>query len=206
MRPAKPLTNRGGLNTLAALAFFCLASGCLGQGTITIGFEGPPAQPPGTISYNYTYSESGMLLTEPGHPSSVLLVGSGVAGVPDDGTTYLGTPVNTALVVTSLSGAQFSLASLDVAGFNGLLTPPTLQVVGFRQDGTSVTNDFTNIGASFQTIHFDSGFVGLNTVDLTGGFGFDNLSIGVPEPSGGGLILLGTLCGLGRAWMRGRRT
>ena len=184
-----------------ALAVFCLVGHCLGQGTVTITFEGPPAQPPGTYSVISRYSGSGMLFTAP----YMLLEGSGLAGGPDNGTTYLATLLNTTLPVNSLSGAPFSMTSFDVAGFYGLLTPPTLQVVGFRQDGTTVTNSFTSIGTSFQTVHLDSGFVGLNTVDLTGGFAFDNMVVGIPEPSASGLILLGTLYGLGRAWMRGRQ-
>ena len=75
-------------------------------------------------------------------------------------------------------------------------------MVGFRQDGTTVTNNFTGIGTSFQTVHLDSGFVGLNTVDLTGGFAFDNMVVGIPEPSAGGLILLGTLTTLGWSCVR----
>ena len=186
------------------LALFCLVGHCLGQGTVTIGFEGPPPQPLATYSIISEYSESGMLFFVPA-PDSLLLVGSGLAGDPDDGTTYLGTSLNTTLAVSSLSGVPFSLNSFDVAEFAGLFTPPTLQVVGFLQNGTTVTNDFTGIGTSFQTVHLDSGFADLNTVDLTGGFAFDNMVVVIPEPSVGGLILLGGLCGLGYARARRRR-
>jgi hypothetical protein len=185
---------------VSALALLCLLGHCQGQGTMTITFEGPPAQPPGTVSYNMQYSESGMWFTCPGHPFSVLLVGSGLAGDPDNGTTYLGTLLNTTIVVSSLSGVQFGFTSFDVAQFQGLLTPPKFQVLGFRGDGTRVTNDFTNLSNNFQTVQLGSEFAGLNTVHLTGGFAFDNVVIsGVPEPSAGALALLGAACAF---WFR----
>ena len=200
-----PVTPWGGsLVAPAAFALFCLVGHCLGQGTVTIGFEGPPPQPPGTYSIISQYSESGMLFTAPHTMSGLLLVGSGVPGDPDDGTAYLGTLVNTTLEVNSLSGVPFSITSFDVAGFAGLFTPPTLQVVGFLQNGTTVTNDFTGIGTSFQTVHLDSGFADLNTVDLTGGFAFDNVVVTIPEPSTAALMLTAALGAAGYA--RARRS
>ncbi len=113
--------------------------------------------------------------------------------------------MNTTAAINSLSGAHFSLTSFDVAGFYGLLTPPTLQVVGFRPDGTTVTNSFTPAN-SFQTFHFDSGFVGLNSVRMNGGFAFDNLVVGIPEPMVARLVLLAALCVLGRLRTKNRRS
>ena len=203
--PALPTIFRGGRFILSqAAVLFCLLGQCLGQGTVTITFDNPP-QPPGTWSAVNQYSESGLLLTVPRGMYSLLLIGSGLAGDPDNGTTYLGTLVNTTVEVSSLSGVPFGMISFDVAQFNGLQTPWTLEAVGYRADGTTVTNDFTNAGSSFQTFHFGSGFVGLNTVDLTGGFALDNVVVAVPEPSAGGLILLGTLSTLGRSWIRRNR-
>jgi hypothetical protein len=130
---------------------------------------------------------------------SLMLIGTGVAGYPNDGTTYLGTLVNTTVDVSSLSGVPFGLTSFDVAGFQPPYTPPALQVVGFRGDGTTVTNSFSSISSSFQTLQLGSGFADLSTVHLTGGFAFDNMVVVIPEPSAGALVLLGTLCGLGYA-------
>ncbi len=143
-----------------------------------------------------------MLFTVPAGIYSLLLVGSGLAGQPDDGTAYLGTLLNTTVAVNSLSGTPFNFISFDVAQFQGLLTPHILQAVGLRQDGTAVTNAFTGVGGSFQTLQLGSGFVNLNTVRLTGGFAFDNLVVGIPEPSTGTLALFGTLCLLGQRGMR----
>jgi hypothetical protein len=200
-RTSRGIGWRSSFLAFAALSLCSLSANSLGQGTITITFEGPPPQPPGTYSYLSTYAESGMVFVD--GPDSLVLVGSGVAGVPDDGTTYLGTAVNTTATVSSLSGVRFGLSSFDVGKFYGLLTPPTLQVVGFRPDGTTITNNFTPSGPNFKTFHFDSQFVGLSSVSMNGGFALDNLVVGIPEPSAGGLILLGTLCGLG--WSRVRR-
>ncbi len=80
-----------------------------------------------------------------------------------------------------------------------------LRVVGFQRDGTTVTNDFTNVGDSFQTVQLGSGFVNLNTVRLTGGFAFDNVVVGIPEPSAGALILLAPAVASGYARLRRRR-
>lgn len=187
-----------------SLALVCLTSDCLGQGTLTITFDNPP-QPAGTWSAVNQYSESGMQFTAPGTMYGLVLVGSGLAGGPDDGTTHLGTLLNSTVAVNSLSGVPFSLTSFDVANDAGLLTPPTLQVLGFRQDGTTVTNNFTSVGTIFQTVHLDSGFVGLNTVHMTGGFAFDNMVVGIPEPSVDGLIVFGTLTALGWSRIRGNR-
>ncbi len=99
----------------AAFALFCLVAHCLGQGTVTITFDSPQPQPPGTWSAVMQYSEAGMRLTAPGTQYALLLIGSGLAGNPDDGTTHLGTLLNTTIVVSSLSGVPFGLTSLDVA-------------------------------------------------------------------------------------------
>jgi hypothetical protein len=144
-----------------------------------------------------------MQFTAPGTMDGLVLVGSGMTTGPNDGTTYLETLVNTTVVLNSLSAVPFGLIAFDVAGFQPPYTPPTLQVVGLLQNGTTVTNDFSGIGTSFQTVHLGSGFVNLNTVDLTGGFAFDNIVVGIPEPSTGVLLALGTLLGVG--YVRARR-
>jgi hypothetical protein len=100
-----------------ALALLCLLARCLGQGTVIVTFEGPAypgapqPQPAGTYSYMEQYSELGVLFTVPHHPSSLMLVGSGLAGVPDDGSAYLGTLLNTTVEVNSLSGVSFALGA-----------------------------------------------------------------------------------------------
>jgi hypothetical protein len=113
----------GSLVAPVAFALFCIAGHCLGQGTVTITFDNPP-QPPGTYSYVNQYSESGMQFTAPGTMDDFVLVGSGLAGVPNDGSTYLQTLVNSTVVLSSLSGVPFGLIAFDVAGLQPPYTPP----------------------------------------------------------------------------------
>ena len=93
-----------------------------------------------------------MLFAMPSAQVGLVLIGTGMDAGPSDGTTYMGTLLNNTVVLNSLSGVPFGLTSFDLAGYYGLLTPPTLQAIGFRQDGTTVTNNFTNPGNSFQTL------------------------------------------------------
>jgi len=65
-----------------------------------------------------------------------------------------------------------------------------------------VTNSFSSITGSFQTLQLGSGFVNLNTVDLTGGFAFDNVVVTIPEPSTAALMLTAALCAAGYARAR----
>jgi hypothetical protein len=212
MKAAKPLTNRIGFAASAALAFFCLATVCLGQGTTTVTFEG---QPPGTISGGMAYYlEAGMRFTVL-PDGGLFLVGPGVPGYPQDGTGYLEAPdvfVGGGGLEFSLTpAALFNLVSFDAArcatGSN-----PTLEVVGYENNimgpTLTTTNYFTVTSANFQTFYLSSSFQNVYEVEiLNAPFSLDNVVIsGVPEPSCATLVALAALCGLGRAWKRGRRT
>jgi hypothetical protein len=192
----------------AALAFPCLLAACQAQGTMTFAFEG---QPRGTRSQLGTYTNSGMLFSVIGS-GSLYLSGGGIAGYPDNGTGYLEIPDaflgggGVRLVQTSGASFPFDLVSFDAAVFADL-GPQTLEVVGYRpQDGT-VTNYFSISGQAFQTFHLDSSFVDLYRVDfLTARWSLDNLVFSTaPEPSSGGLLILGLVCALGRRRFRGKR-
>ena len=209
----------------AVLAFFCLGTGtlCHGQGTMTIGFEGPPytggpsPQPPGTYTTIGGYSEAGMTFWNPYGQENLALVGPGLSGYADDGTAYLAITSGARLGYSFSSGAHFTVVSIDAAdayiGFPGT----SLEAIGYKSMGVMVTNIFT-IGSladrrannlpDFQTFYFSSQFQDVYRVDiLTDRWALDNLVIsGVPEPSCGALAVLAALCGLARAWARGRRT
>jgi hypothetical protein len=187
----------------ASLALFCLQGDCLGQGTMTVTFEGPAypggpqPQPPGTYSIMSQYSESGMLFNADA-AYTMLLVGSGLSGNPDNGTAYLEN--DAAMTVSFPSGIPFSLTSIDAAA---LPLGGILHVVGYRRDGTTVANDFLPwAGGNFQTLQFSSGFGDLDHLYVSGGWALDNLVVGIPEPSAGMLMLLWTLATLG--WWRAR--
>jgi len=199
------------------LALFCLVARCSGQGTMTVRFEGPPfpgatyPQPPGTTSPISQYSESGMRFWDPSGPQPLVLSGGGMTWAPENGTAYLRV-ISGGVAFGFNSLALFDLVSLDLAEFStGLPGPVTVHVVGYRvQDQIAGTVDLTTDGvndgtgplADFQTFTFDDRFRNLYRVELsTGGFSLDNVVVGgIPEPSAGGLVLLGALCGLG--WRR----
>ena len=195
------------------LVLVWLAVHCYGQGTMTFTFDG---QPPGTIRGYSLYTESGMNFWNPYGPQSVFLVGTGVSGFPDDGTAHLGVPAGGDLAFTLNSVAYFGLASFDAAGETISSPGATLQLVGYTGQGITVTNYFTvdSLAArrasslpDFQTFHPDSQFQHVYRVDvLTYSWSLDNVVIsGVPEPSTGALVVLGTLSALGWARVRRRR-
>ena len=201
---------------VAVLVLFCQAG--LPQGTLQIGFEGPPyigapyPQAPGTAVTLGSYSESGMLFHNAFGPEGVALVGSGYSQHPDNGSAYLHSSGGWLRFGFS-SGMHFNLAALDLAeSFAGAAT---FQVVGYKDMGVQVTTNITTDGImdgpgglpDFQTVGFDSRFVNLYQIDiLTDGWAIDNVMLrGVPEPTGGTLIVLGALSALGWSLVRRRR-
>jgi len=203
---------------------FALALGeCLGQGTMTIGFEGPifpggvQPQPRGTRTATDVYTESGMRFLDPSGPQGVVLSGGGINWAPENGTAYL-QMISGGVAFSFTSGAHFDLLSFDAAGYSTSLPGPvTLELVGYGSMGLRVTNhiavgSFLDRRASqlpdFETFHPDSQFVNLYRVDvLADGWSLDNVVIGgVPEPSAGGLILLGTVLLFGQRYIRRTRT
>jgi hypothetical protein len=140
---------------------------------------------------------------------NLALLGPGISGYPNDGTAYLAITTGADLRFSLTPLALFNLVSIDAANYADD-PPSTLEVVGYKTHimgpPVLVTNYFTTTFA-FQTFHLDSQFTGLYQVDvLTDRWSLDNLVVsGVPEPSCGALVVLAALCGLGRAWIRGRR-
>jgi hypothetical protein len=196
-------------NVVLCFVLLSLAGDCLGQGTVTIGFQGAA---PGEITMAganpYTDPASGMQfgsLT----PQSLLLDGGGIAGYPDNGTCYLEVGgdmrfgPNTFPPIGSL--VPFTLLSFDAAEL--ISGPQTLTVVGYHPMAGTVTNYFTVSSQTFETFYLGSSFTNVFQVDvLCPAWSLDDVVIsGIPEPSCGALVVLATVCGLGRAWMRGRR-
>ena len=198
------------LGLASALALVGLSGHCLGQGTMTVTFEG---QLRGTEQQIGVYSELGMQfggLT----PQSLWLSGGGIPGYPDNGTGYLENPAgsmrfgfNTFPPTGSLTPVNF--LSFDAAECHSF-PPSTLTVVGYKIQimgpFITVTNVFTVSSQTFQTFHLDSSFTGVFQVDiLNSSFSLDNVVIsGVPEPSACALVLLGAACLVSRSWARSR--
>ncbi len=191
---------------LGAAGFFWAMAQCLGQGTLHITFDGYPFQPPGTGAFVQQYFESGMWfrpLGIVGPGNGFIRNGGGRVNSPENGTAYLQGSLGDSLVFSFLDASVFNLVSVDLAEYSTVVPDAvTVPFVGYRQDGTVVTTNFTTDGiidgtgplADFQTFQFGPEFTGLTRVEIpTYGWSLDNLylSISIPEPAAGGLLLLG---------------
>jgi hypothetical protein len=179
---------------------------CQAQGTITIGFQGPPPGQEWQIG-TYTDPASGVQFG-PLTPQRLYLNGGGISGYPNNGTCYLELPEGSMRFGPNTFPPigfvfPFNLISFDAAEYHNF-PPSTLTVVGYKlQDMApvlTVTNYFTVSSQTFQTFHPDSSFMGVFQVDvLNASFSLDNLEVsGIPEPSTFALAVLATVCGLRR--------
>jgi hypothetical protein len=99
--------------------------------------------------------------------------------------------------------SSFDPVSVDLAEYSVIVRDPeTVHFVGYRQDGTVLTDDITTAGVFngiapvFQTFTFDPGFSGLVRVEIPYSlWSLDNLTLrrSVPEPGTGALVGIGTL-------------
>ena len=79
--------------------------------------------------------------------------------------------------------------------------PVTVHFVGYRQDGTIVTDDITTAGVFngtapvFETFYFDPGFSDLVRVEIPNDSwgSLDNLVLSVPEPGTSTLLTIGAV-------------
>jgi hypothetical protein len=184
-----------------------------GQGTIRhITFDGPPLLQPGSRISVAQYDEASMSFTPLG--PSFTRVGmnpSPSSGAPDDGTAYLAAAFTQSLRFSLTNGSAFDLVSVDLAEYSTAFAQPiTVQFVGYRPDGSTVTADLVTDGvidgtgplADFQTFTFSKDFTGLTRVEIpTWAWSLDNLYVSVPEPGTGLLFLVGA----GLAWAAKRR-
>jgi len=187
-------------------ACVCIAACSYGRGTFPITFDGPPAQPRGTAALVTNYYESGMSFTpiiSTDRNSAFVRQGGGVSFYPDDGTTYLQAGLGSTLMFSFTNGSVFDLVSVYLAEYSTVVPyAVTVPFIGYRSDGSTVTNSFTTDGiidgtgplADFQTFYFDSQFTSLTRVEIpTSGWSLDNLSVSVPEPTIGALLVAGAV-------------
>ena len=123
-----------------------------------------------------------------------------VPGLPDNGTSYLDAALGQSLMFRFSTGSPFSLMSVDLAEYSTVVPDAvTVHFVGYRVDGSIVTQDFTTDGIidgtgplqDFQTFQFGPEFSGLSRVEIpTFGWSLDNLVV-VPEPSTFALLIAG---------------
>jgi hypothetical protein len=175
---------------------------------ITVGFEGPPVQSPGSAAFVQQYFEAGLWfrplgVVEPGN--GFIRNGGGIAQTPENGTSYIQTSMGDSLLFSFTDNSLFDLTSVDLAEYSKVVPDAvTVQFTGYYLDGSTVTTSFTTDGiidgtgplADFQTFNFGSGWTGLTRVEVPGyGWSLDNLVVGVavPEPASGALLLAGGL-------------
>jgi len=172
--------------------------------------------PPGSQIVFTNYLESGMSFRPlPGY-SGFGRAWPGITNNPDDGTAFLkaalAPPQN--LMFSFTNGSLFGLVAVDLSQYSTVLpNPVTVPFIGFRPDGSTVTNSFITPGYSgtgpltFQTYLFGPEFAGVSRVEIpTSGWSLDNLvvsGVNTPEPSPGSLMVLAAV--LSAARWRGRR-
>lgn len=223
MKPRQFFSGEIGLlgNGLFACLFLWLipatASKCSGQGTLHFTFDGPPPIVPGSAELIEQYAESGWSFT----PISSMGIGFARIGTqprqerPDNGTIYLQAGLGSTLRFSSLNGSLFDLRSVDLAEYSTVVPDAvTVRFVGYRPDGSMVTENLTTDGiidgtgplVDFETFQFGPQWRGLTRVEIpTYGWSLDNLYVSVPEPGTSALIVLGAaLLGL-RLFKRKRR-
>lgn len=189
-----------------AVGIFCILTPTngLAQGTILIGFDGPPLQPPGTATLTQQYSESGVLFTAI-NPFDTFgrCNGTGSLSRPDNGTTYILSNGTDSFKFRFINDSLFSVVSVQLAGFNTIYPDFAVDFIGYRANGTSVTNVFSGSGLGFQTFQFGSEFNSLSRVEVPSfDWSLDNLELNVPEPGTGVLFLIGGVFVLIRATAR----
>ena len=123
---------------------------------------------------------------------------------PDNGTGYLQALLGSTLRFQFINLTPFNLISVDLVEYSTVVPDAvTVHFIGYRSDGSIVTQDFTTDGiidgtgpgVDFETFYFGPEFSGLTRVEIpTFGWSLDNLVV-VPEPGTWGLILLAAVVG-----------
>jgi hypothetical protein len=213
-----PYRADGRAKMLAAAVTFLLCLCTVGaQGTferLTVTFDGPPVQRPGTqYGVNYYHESSVWFTPIPGVGDSFVRNGGEILGYPDDGTAYLQAGLGCSLRFGLDDGSSFDPVSVDLAEYSDIVRDPvTVHFVGYRQDGTVVTDDITTAGIFngiapvFQTFSFDPGFSDLVRVEIpTIAWSLDNLVVSIPEPGTSTLLAVAAvLLALGLSKRKGQ--
>lgn len=199
MASRHPTSLRAGFSTAIAafLLSLCAASA---QGTFTVTFDGPPLVPRGTGRIVQSYGESGVWFRPIPDTDGFARNGGGILGYPDNGTSYLQATLGDSLRFSMGDVSSFDPVSVDLAEYSDIVRyPETVHFVGYRQDGTILTDDiitagiFNGVAPVFQTFSFNPQFSGLVRVEVPFFPSLDNLTLrrSVPEPGPVALFVLG---------------
>lgn len=186
------------------------------QGTLqwTVTFDAAPAILPGDEVATRYYSEHGMVFRPTG-TGQFGRSGGAVPGRPSDGTAFLSGAFTYSLSITGIP-SSFGVVSVDLAEYSTVVPDAvTVQFVGYRSDGSIVTQVFTTDGvidgggpvADFQRFYFDSRFANVIRVEVpTYGWSLDNMVFSnvVPEPGTGALGIVAAAV-FGLRFLRRRR-
>ena len=198
-------SSRGILRVLWALLLSVYVAS--GQGTfqrITVTFDGPPLQPPGSAYLVQSYRESGVWFAPiPGTDGFGRVAISPNPGRPDNGTAYIAAALGESVRFGLEDGSDFGLDAVDLAEWSTAYPDPvTVPFVGYRRDGSTVTASLTTDGiidgtgplADFQALYFPPDFVGVYQVRIpASGWSLDNLRLFVPESGTGALFVVGAI-------------
>jgi hypothetical protein len=178
------------------LALVHLVRVTLGQGTMLFTFDGPPVQPPGTSFTVTNYYEAGMSFTPVPGSTSFSRVGASInPQVPDDGTAFIRAALGQSLAFSFTNGSSFDPVSVDLAGYSSVVPDATIQFIGYRADGSTVTTSVQRHGIMFETYFFGPEFSDVTRVEIPNfGWSLDNLVVSVPEPGALSLWLIGFGC------------
>src|SRR6185436_12274384 len=166
------------------------------------------------------YTEGGMRFTGADtYWNTFTRMGGGVTLFPENGTAYLQAAFTDSLKFGFADGSVFNAISVDLAEYSTVVSnAATVYFIGYRHDGSIVTNALTTDGVidgtgpvqDFQTFQFSDQMRNLDRVEIplwNYGWSLDNLVISIPEPSSASFVLA---CALTfwifrSAWEGGRR-
>jgi len=181
---------------ILALWAFAWPISCFGQGTFRITFDGPPPQPTNSDYTLQNYYEGGMWFRPLQGSAGFGRTGGGLTSLfPYDGSPYLHGAFGDSLAFSFQTGSLFGVFSVDLAGYSTVVPDFTVDFVGYRSDGSTISTSFSGNGIDFRTVNFGPDWSsGLTRVEIPNyGWSLDNLVVSIPEPSAGALVLVGTL-------------
>jgi hypothetical protein len=206
-------------NSISYLTMFIIRIACVagilfssallgrGQGTLHITFDGPPYQPPGSMFLVQQYSELGMYFRPiPGTDGFARTWTNMPPEWPNNGTPYLQATAGDSLMFSYQNGPAFGLISVDLARATIGFPDYTVNFIGYRPDGSTISTTFAGANIAFQTHYFGPEWLyGLTRVEIPNHtWSLDNLVVFIPEPATNALLIFAALA-VGRLRLGRRR-